>query len=683
MDHISGFVTKYRKTVITFFVAAALCGTLLSMMVPVNFNMVDYLPDEAQSTTAISIMKDEFGSAMPNASVMIHNVTIQQALDYKDKIAAIDGISSVTWLDDVVGREVLVATPLEFLDSSLLDSYYQDSTALISVAIDSGQEKTAVAELRTLVGTGNAVGGDAVNTAGAQEMSVSEVTKAMAILLPVILLILTLSTTSWVEPLLFLISIGVAVLINMGTNIFFGEISFITQSVSPILQLAVSLDYAIFLLHSFNEFRLTYEPQEAMKRAAKKALSAIASSAATTVFGFLALLFMRFRVGSDLGLNLVKGVLLSFICVMIFLPALTLACYRLIDRTKHRRFIPDFKGSGKWLLKAGTPFLIIAVLIAGPCFLAQSNTSFIYGTGVVAESSRAARDANSIEEQFGRNNMLALLVPKGDTGTEKLLCDELKNIPYVTSVVSYSSSVGTQIPLEYLSQQVADEFYSEHFARIILYTDMGKEGDTAFATVKSILAVTAQHYSQSYLAGQSATLYDMKNVVSYDTGVVNLCAVIGIFLVLLITYKSLSIPLFLLFTIETAIWINLSFSYFSGDSFSFVGYLVISTVQLGSTVDYAILLADRYLGSRKEMPKRAAMEKAVSENIVAVITSAVILSMAGFTLAITSTNGIISELGILLGRGTLLSFAMVVFVMPTLLVLFDGVIQKTTLRKRT
>lgn len=679
MSKVSDFVVRKRKIVILIFLLLAVASAVVFPMVGVNYNMVDYLPQGAQSTTAIEIMDTEFGAKMPNGKVMISGVTVREALEYKAQLAAVEGVDSVAWLDDAVGADVLATTPVEFLDAALLKNYYRDDTALYSIEIHSGKETDAVAAIRDIIGENNAVAGEAVNIATSQQMAVTEVIKAFAILLPVIFAILILTTNSWAEPLLFLASIGVAVIINMGSNIFFGEISFITRTVSPILQLAVSLDYAIFLLHSFREFRLTYEPEEAMKRAMKEAVSAIAASAATTVFGFLALTFMRFQIGGDLGINLVKGVLLSFVSVMIFLPALTLSCIRLIDRTAHRPLVPALRGAGKHLLQISLPLLVAAVIVVVPSFLAQSNAEFMYGAGSAAEASRAGQDELKIEDRFGKENLLALLVPRGDTGAEVELCAELQEIPHVTGLVAYVTTVGAEIPPEYLSADITGQFYSEGYARIILYTDTADEGDAAFATVGEIRDTAARHYDHAYLAGESATLYDMKNVVSTDTRIVNLCAVLGIFLVLLLTFRSLTIPLFLLFTIETAIWINLSFAYFTGNAFSFIGYLVISTVQLGSTVDYAILLTDRYLENRKSLPKKEAMQTALGNNLWAILTSAAILSMAGFTLAMTSTNPIIAELGTLLGRGTLLSLLMVTCVQPALLTLFDLVIQKTTL----
>ena len=677
---VSRFIVEHKGTVLLIFLALALAGALFAMFISVNYDMVDYLPQDAQSTKAISIMQEEFGGDTPNARILLTGVSMQEALFYKDELAAIPGVSSVSWLDDVLGKEQLTATPLEFQDASISEKYYKNGNALLGVAIESGGETSAINGIYDLIGDDNAAAGDAVNAAVTQEMAVSEVLNAMVILLPIILIILILSTTSWLEPILFLLTIAVAVLINMGTMALWNEISFITQTVSPILQLAVSLDYAIFLLHSFRENRKHHEPRKAMLLAMKVALPTVAASAATTVIGFLALMFMRFGIGSDLGIHLAKGVALSFLSVMVFLPALTLASYRLIEKTNHKSFIPSFVKVGRGLLKIRIPFLILSLVLVIPCYLAQANTGFMYGMGGAAESSRAAQDALRIDEEFGRENTLALLVPKDGPGKEANLCEALATAPHVTDVVSFATAVGGEIPSQFVPDEVMEQFYSEHYARIVLYLDLPEEGAETFDAVQTVLDTAGRHYGSYYLAGQSATLFDMKSVVEMDTGIVNLMAVIGIFLVILLTFRSLTIPIILVFTIETAIWINLSFAYFSGSTLSFIGYLIISTVQLGATVDYAILLTNRYLTERKELPKREAMLKTLSENLIAIVVSAGILASAGFALAATSDNVIISELGGLLGRGTLLSFVMVFCALPALLLLFDKVIEKTTLK---
>lgn len=678
MVHIPKSITKHKRLIVILFTVVAAVSILGSLQVSVNYNMADYLPKDSQSTIALKIMDAEFSQAVPNARVMINSVSLTEALEYKQKLKTIKGVSGVLWLDDVIDLK----EPVELADQTLVFEYYKDNTALFSVTIKDDYEAAATESIYNLIGEDNAMAGEVASLAASQRLAFSESMKAFLILVPIILVILLASTESWIEPLLFLSAIGISVLINMGSNIFLDEISFMTAAISPILQMAVSLDYAIFLLHSFTEYRKSHEDvQIAMQLAIKRAFPAIIGSALTTLFGFMALTFMRFRIGSDLGINLAKGIILSFTSVMVFLPALTLCCYKIIDRTRHRTILPNFTKSGHILLKLKIPCLVLLAVIIVPCFLAQSNNRFIYGFGSVSQETRAGRDQLAINDKFGQSTAIVLLVPKGDTAKEFKLCEELKSTEHVTQVISYTTMVGAAIPADYLDKDITGEFYSEYYCRIILYTDTPDESDVAFAVVNEVQNKAERYYgSNVYSCGQSANLLDMKNVIEADTGLVNLIAVLAIGLVLLFTFRSLSLPLILLFTIEAAIWINLSVPYFYDNSICYLGFLVINTVQLGATVDYAILLTDHYRELRKERPKKEAMVLTYGETFPSILISAVILSSAGFVVAYTSTNPIVSDLGILLGRGTLLSMGMVILVLPTLLLLLDPVIEKTTLR---
>ena len=678
MERFFAKILHHKKVVAGVFLVLAILSGIMAVGVGVNYRIVEYLPPDSESTQGIEILRDEFGGDLPNARVMISNVSVSEALAYKDILVDVDGVLDVTWLDDAVGRETLTETPLAYLDTEIAEAYYLNDRALYTVTIENGKEISAVRSIRNLIGDENQVAGDAVNSAAMQEMSGSEVSNAMFILVPVVLLILILTSGSWLEPLLFLLSIGMAVVINMGTNLIFGEVSFVTQSVAPILQMAVSLDYAIFLLHSFREYREQFTPEVAMAKAMKRALSSVAASAATTVVGFLALLFMRFGIGADLGIVLVKGVILSFVSVMLFLPVLTLLAYPLLEKTAHKPFLPSFQKAGKFFVRISLPLLIVAVIVVVPAYLAQSKTQYMYGTETTAAVTRAGKDSLAIDEAFGQDKLLVLLVPRGNPGAESALSQSLQELDHVTGVVSYTTAVGSDIPPEYIPEENASIFYSENYARILIYTDLASEGDTTFASVNTLREHVSSYYPTSYLAGSAATLTDMRTVVSSDTVLINAVAIIGILIVLLVTFRSISIPVILTFVIETAIWINLSFGYFSGQAYNFIGFLVISTVQLGATVDYAILITDQYLGNRKTMRKKDAILKTLGANLPAVLTSALILSLAGITLAMTSTNGVVAELGTLLGRGTILSLLMVICVLPSMLLLLDRFIQKTT-----
>ncbi|WP_421383204.1 efflux RND transporter permease subunit [Bacillus salacetis] len=676
MINIASRIIKHKKAVLIAFVLITVLSTAAQFFVSVNYNMVDYLPEDAQSTQAMDIMEEEFTGDVPDTRVMVTGVTIQEALDYKKQIEDIDGVSSVMWLDDMVDLK----KPLEIADEETVENYYKDKNALFSISVESGEEVEVTDAVYEIIGEDGAIAGEAINTASSQKMAGSESMYAAMLLVPIIILILVVSTTSWIEPLFFLTAIGVSVLINLGTNIFIGEVSFVTQSVAPILQLAVSLDYAVFLLHSFSDYRkTTSSPEEAMELAMKKSFPAIVASAATTFFGFIALTFMKFEIGSDLGLNLVKGIILSFISVMVFLPALTLVFYKWMDKTKHKDFVPSFKGIGNKVMKVKYPVLILVAAIIVPAFLAQTNTSFIYGTGTQPEDTRVGSDAKIINQTFGETTPIVLLVPKGDAAKEAELVDDLEAMDYVTGVMAYANQVGAEIPPEYLDESITKEFYSENYSRIIINTNQGTEGKIPFELVENVEKAAQDYYGDEALAlGESVTLYDIKNTVNKDNVVVNVLTVVTIAIVLLLSFKSISLPIVLLITIETAVWINLSIPYFTSTSLVFVGYLIVSTVQLAATVDYAILFTEEYNHNRKQMPAREAIVKTLDEKTFSISISAAILSSVGFILWITSSNPIVGSIGLLMGRGALLAFIMVLFALPAMLLVFDKLIKKTT-----
>ena len=675
MDKVLNKLLKRRKLVAAvFIVATVLCAACIPF-VSINYNMVDYLPDTAQSTRALSEMEKEFVQTVPNAKAMIKNASISQALEYKHKIEAVDGVKLVMWLDDVVD----VKQPLEVLDKDIVSGYYKDNTALIQIAIEAGREAEVVEEIRNIIGENNCLSGDGVDTAQSQSMSETESLKSMAILVPMLIIILIISTNHWLEPILYLAAIGISVLINMGSNIIFDDISYLTFAISPILQMAVSLDYAIFLLHRFEYYRPREESDEAaMVKAMRVAFKSIIASAATTAFGFMALTFMNFKIGFDLGLNLVKGIVISFVCVVIFMPCLTLLMVKLLDKTKHRSFIVEIRNVGKIVRKIKTPVFILVVLIIIPSFVAQSNNSFIYGTSGWDTISRAALDTNEINETFGESINMVLLVPKGDVAKEKALCDELGGVENVMSVVSYASMVGNVIPPGYLDESITSQFYSEHYARIILYISTPSENKAAFECVETVRGIAEKYYDNVLTCGQSANTYDIKDVVTSDSTRVNIINILAIGLVLLLTFRSISLPVMLIMTIETSIWMNLAIPYLTGTTIGYIGYLVMTTVQLGATVDYAILFTDNYLHNRQKMIPSQAVEHTINKNLSSIMVSASILISAGIALNLVSSNAVIAQLGTLLARGTGFSLLLVVFFLPGMLIIFDKVVEKTT-----
>lgn len=685
MEKFIRITLQHSRLVVGLFLAAMLVCACFIPFVRTNYNMVDYLPDDAQSTTAVRIMSDEFESAMPNANVMVRDITVVQALEIERTMEAMDGIEDVIWLDIAVD----LTKPIEVLDRDTVETYYHVNpdnpsigSALYQVTVASGVESPTIAALRALIdsyGDGNAVIGEAADTATTQDAVVEQVLSAMAILGPIIIILLILSTTSWIEPVLFLAAIAVSIVYNMGTNIVLGEVSFMTFSIAPILQLAVSLDYAIFLLHAFAAERQTTEDvKEAMVQAAVKSVPAIASSAVTTLFGFAALAVMQFQIGADLGLNLVKGIIFSFITVTVFLPSLTLLLYKYIDKTAHRCFMPTFTNIDNVLSKIRIPAMVLVFILIIPAFMGQSHVSFSYLNTSPDPELRNGADIIAVQEEFGEQNAMVVLVPRGDMASEAALSADIAKLDSVKSVLSYARSVGAVIPQAVAGDEALKQFYSPNFARIVAYLNTDVESDEAFAAVQTIQDITAGYYDTYYTAGQSANLYDMKNIVAVDNVRVSLAAIIAIAIVLFITFRSLALPIALMLAIEAGIWINLGIPYYTNVTLNFVGYLVVNTVQLGATIDYGILLTSHYLARRRtELPKEA-VRHALGETFVSLVVSAGILASAGFALSLTTSLSAVASLGFLLGRGALLSLVMVTCFLPALLVYGDGIIRRTT-----
>ncbi|MGN0691792.1 MAG: MMPL family transporter [Oscillospiraceae bacterium] len=362
-----------------------------------------------------------------------------------------------------------------------------------------------------------------------------------------------------------IISLGVSLLINAGSNIIFGEISFVTNAAGMVLQLAVSLDYSVFLLHRFEKSRRAYpDPKEAMTDALTKSTSSILSSGLTTVIGFLALGLMRFRIGPDLGFALAKGVAISLICVFIFMPCLIMLTYRFLDSTRHRPLMPKFDKFGKAVSRIMLPMAAVFAVIIAPVYLASNANDFYYGSShIFGEDTRLGADTAKIEDVFGKQDTYVVLVPKVSCQTEKALSEELRTLKQVKDIISYADTVGAEIPEQYLDEDTHSMLCSDNYSRMVVSVDADYEGSETFELVKEIRDICNEHYPNSfYLAGEGISTYDLMDTVTKDMVKVNLIAIGAVFVVLLLTMKSLSLPFILVLAIETAIWLNLSLPYF-------------------------------------------------------------------------------------------------------------------------
>lgn len=665
--------------IIVFLIVTVICAGL-STLVGVNYNFADYLPKDAPSTNALNVMEEEYSQPIPNMRVVIYDVSIPDALEYKEKIEKAEGVKEVTWLDDSID----IYEPLELADQDTVETWYKNSDALFSVTVssDEKEKKAAVDAIREIIGDDNAMSGTAVTDVLSPVHTSQEIQKIMLIALPIVFIILLLTTTSWFEPVLFMITIGVAIMLNRGTNLIFGEISFVTNAAGSVLQLAVSMDYSIFLLHRFAENRQEGgNVQDAMMKAVKQSMGSVLSSGLTTVTGFAALILMRFRIGPDMGYVMAKAIVFSLICVLCFLPALAISTYKLIDKTRHRAFWPDFHKFAKAVLKVRIPALILAVLLLIPCYIAQGKNDFLYGSSRVysTNETQMGRDLLAIEDEYGPSNPLVILVPKGDISKEQQLNDALKADPDVTSVISYVNTVGASIPEDFVPEESLSQLYSEHYSRFVVSLDTEEVEDGWADKVDELHTICEKYYGdEALIAGDLASTEDLKDTITVDNTRVNILAILFVFVILVLNFKSVSIPVILTLVIELSIWINLSVPYLQSTTLHYIGYLIISSVQLGATIDYAILLTGRYMDERKTKKRKDAAIESIRACVLSLFTSAIILTIAGSVLGAISTNLVLSQLGILVGRGAVISFILVLFVLPALLMIFDRLIEKTT-----
>ncbi len=401
--------------------------------------------------------------------------------------------------------------------------------------------------------------------------------------------------------------------------------------------------------------------------------SSILSSGATTVIGFLALCLMRFQIGPDLGLALAKGILISLITVFVLMPIIILYTYKLIDKTMHKPLLPSFRRFGKFILRVMIPIVCIFVIAIVPSYIASNSNSFYYGAShIFNEKTQLGKDIKEINTVFGKNDTYVLMVPKDDLAKQKELSKELKDIENVDKITSYVDSVGAEIPKEYIDEATLKKLDSDEHTRMVIAVKADYEGDETFALVENIRETAQKYYGDKYyLAGEGVSTYDLMDTVTKDMLKVNLIAIGAVLLVLLITMRKALLPAILVLAIETAIWINLSLPFVTGKTIFYIAYLIISSVQLGATVDYAILFSTRYREERTMLDKKEAIVETISKTTASILTSGSVLTVIGFLLGKISSHGLLSQLGYLLGAGTLCSLAIVLFVLPGLLYILD------------
>lgn len=645
--------------------------------VGVNYDLSEYLPSFAPSKQGLTLMEDQFGYP-GTARVMVGEVSLYEAKLYKDQIEKVDGVDMVMWADTTTD----IYQSNLFVNYKDIESYYKDDFAVMDVTFDEGDssKKTheAIDKIQEITGEKGYFAGSAVQNKSLSETLVRQVAIAMVMGIFMIALILCLTTNSWFEPFLFLLIMGIAIVINMGTNIFLGTISFLTFSIAAILQLAIAMDYSIFLLHSFQREKETgIEPTQALANAIRNSVTSILSSGATTVVGFIVLTLMQFSIGRDMGIVLAKGIVISLLTVLLLMPALILRWSDKIEKTAHRPLMPSFDKLGRGVFKIRKIVLIIVIILILPSFAAQNMNTFSYGNSALGSSpgTKVYEDEQAINSRFGRSNLMLAIVPKSSNVTEKLLAEEISNLSYTKSVTSLAQTLPDGIPENFLPNSLTGMLHTDDYARMLIYIRTADESDLAFQCSDEIQSIVRKYYPEnSYVIGVTPSTQDIKEIITKDYNFVNILSLLGVALVILITFKSGIIPLVVMIPIEVAIFINMAIPYLLGDKMIYMGYIIVSCLQLGATIDYSILLTNNYLDFRTDLDKKQAAINAISKSALSILTSGTILTTVGYGLYFTSTVAAIADIGRLVGRGALLSMLLVLTLLPILLTLFDKAI---------
>ena len=665
--------------------AVLLVPSLLGMInTRVNYDMLNYLPDSLDTVKGQEYMLEDFGKGA-FSFLIFQNANEKDIVKTEEKIKKIDHVATVLWFDDVADSKI----PMQALPDEVYDAFNKGDSTLMAVFFDSSSSSdetmNAISEIRKVAGEQCLVSGISAMVTDLRELCEREETLYVAIAVVLAVIAMMVFLDNWIIPFVFLASIGAAILFNLGSNIFLGEISYITKALSAVLQLAVTMDYSIFLWHSYGEQKQKCsDNKEAMAVAIKETVSSVLGSSITTVAGFIALCFMTFTLGRDLGIVMAKGVLLGVLSCVTVLPAMILVLDKPLNKTMHRSLIPSTKKLAKGIVKIFPVFLIIFALIAVPAYYgySQTNKEVYYDLSRSLPEDMSNVIANTkLKEEFGMGNTHMVLVnSKLDSKDIRKMNDEFKKVDGIKLSLGLESVVGPMIPEEMLPESVSTVFKSDRWEMIILSSEYKTATDEMGTQITKLNEIIKKYDPDGLLVGEAACTNDLINITSVDFATVNAISIIAIFIIIMIVEKSISLPVILVAVIELAIFINLGLPHYLGESLPFIAPICISTIQLGATVDYAILMTTRYKKERSlGNDKRTAVCTALETSIPSIIVSAMGLFAATVGVAIYSDVDMIASLCALMARGALISMLCVILILPAMFMLFDKVIGVTTI----
>ncbi|MFQ9482076.1 MAG: efflux RND transporter permease subunit [Oscillospiraceae bacterium] len=653
----------------------------------INYDMLNYLPDDMDTVIGQNALLEDFGKGA-FSFIVVENMPEKDVAALQEKLESVEHVETVLWYNSLMDTSI----PMQLLPDKLYDAFNTGDATMMAVFFDTAtsadETMDAIREIRSIAGKQCFVSGMSALVTDLKDLCEQEepIYVAIAVVLACVAMMVFLD--SWLIPFVFLASIGAAILLNLGSNWFMGEISYITKALSAVLQLAVTMDYSIFLWHSYNEQRAIYPDKcEAMAHAISATLTSVVGSSITTIAGFLALCFMSFTLGRDLGIVMAKGVLLGVLSCVTVLPSLILLLDKPLQKTRHRSILPKMDGLAKGVTKVFPVFLALFVVLAPVFYFAydKTNDEVYYDMGQCLPEDMEYVIANSkLSKEFDIASTHMLLVDASLPSKQvRSMISDMEQVDGVKYVLGLESVVGAGVPEEILPDSVRSILKSDKWELLLINSEYKVASDEVNAQIDSLNAILKKYDPTGMLIGEAPCMKDMIETTDHDFKVVNAVSILAIFLIILLVERSISLPFLLIAVIELAIFINLGLPHFLGQSLPFIAPICISTIQLGATVDYAILMTTRYKAERlagKE--KRPAVITALSTSIPSIIVSGMGLFAATFGVAIYSDIDIISSMCMLMARGAIVSMLCVILILPALLLLCDRLVCATTLGMR-
>ena len=678
------WVVKCRIPILILAIALLIPSTVGMIKTRINYDMLTYLPGDIDTVVGQDILMDEFGKGA-FSFVIIEGMDPEDVSSLREDISHVDHVDTVLWYDDFAD----VSVPMEMLPSKLYDAFNSGDSTMLAIFFDtstsSDDTMEAISEIRNIAGKQCFVSGMSAMVTDLKDLCEKEEPIYVGIAVALACAAMMIFMDNWITPFVFLLSIGMAILLNMGTNYFLGEISYLTKALSAVLQLAVTMDYSIFLWHSYEEQKTTYEDnKEAMAVAINNTLTSVIGSSITTVAGFIALCFMSYTLGLDLGIVMAKGVILGVIGCVTTLPSMILLLDKVLQKTSHKSLLPDMEKVASGITKVFPVFLILFLVLVLPSYFSYkaTNDEVYYDLGETLPEDMAYVVANSkLQEDFGVGATHMVLVSTDVSDTDvRAMIHEMENVEGVKYALGLESVVGPLVPEEMLPESVKEVLKSDDWELLLVNSEYKTATDEVNAQINELNTILKKYDSKGMLIGEAPCTKDLIETTDEDFKVVNAVSIVAIFVIIALVEKSITLPLILVAVIELSIFINLGLAHLTGTSLPFIAPICISTIQLGATVDYAILMTTRYKQERYEgKEKREAVTNALKVSIPSIIVSAMGLFSATFGVALYSDVDIISSLCDLMARGAIVSMFAVILFLPAMFMLFDKVICATSI----